>query len=336
MTSICIVGAGATGLLLLLLLQEAAVDMSNITIIDPHFDGGDLARRWTSVISNTPWSKAVNSLKAACPSLVIPDIHPLDSTTPLVEIAHLLRNLASPPLKKTRQIQGRAVQSNYDSASKLWTTTVEANGLLQTIQTQQLVLTLGSEPKALDLPIPSIPLEVALDSSRLRHYVKKGDKVIVFGTMHSGTLVIQNLTTLEADVTAYYRAEKPFYWARDGAYSGIKADAADIADSIVAGTTKVNLVSIGDTAKVIRTSHDAQWVVYAMGFYQRTLQISVDGAPCSSTEYDGQTGRLLKAPAWGFGIAYPNRAPDGINWDVSVASFLEHMKPQILEILKGN
>lgn len=336
MTSICIVGAGATGLLLLLLLQEAKVDISTVTIIDPHFDGGDLARRWTSVVSNTPWSKAVNALKAACPSLIIPDIHPLESTTPLIEIAHLLRLLASPSLKKSRQIQGQVVKASYDSANKLWTTTVEANGFLQTLQTQQLVLTIGSEPKSLDLPIPSIPLEVALDTSRLKNYVKKGDKVIVFGTMHSGTLVIQNLVTLGTEVTAYYKAEKPFYWARDGTYDGIKADAADIADSIVAGTVKVTLVSTADTAKVIRSSQDAQWVVYAMGFYQRTIEISVDGNQCSSTDYDGQTGRLLKAPAWGFGIAYPNRAPDGINWDVSVASFLEHMKPQIPEIIKGN
>jgi len=336
MTSVCIVGAGATGLLLLLLLQEAGVDMSTVTIIDPHFDGGDLARRWTSVISNTPWSKAVNSLKAACPSLTIPDIHPLENTTPLIEIAHLLRSLASPSLKKSRQIQGQAVKANYNSANKIWTTTVQVNGLLQTVETQHLILTIGSEPKSLDLPIPSIPLEVALDSSRLKNYVKKGDKVIVFGTMHSGTLVIQNLVALETEVTAYYKADKPFYWARDGTYDGIKADAADIADSIVAGKIKVSLVSTADTSKVIRTSHEAQWVVYAMGFYQRTIQISVDDNDCPSTEYDGQTGRLLKAPAWGFGIAYPNRAPDGINWDVSVASFLEHMKPRIIDIIKGN
>ena len=334
MTSICIVGAGATGLLLLLLLQEAGVDMSTITIIDPHFDGGDLARRWTAVVSNTPWSKAVNSLKAACPSLTIPDIHPLENTTPLIEIAHLLRNLAASPLKNVRQIQGHVIQSNYDSGNKLWTTTVESNAVIQQLQTQQLVITIGSEPKTLDLPIPSIPLEIALDASRVKHYVKKGDKVIVFGTMHSGALVIQNLTALGTEVTAYYKNDTPFYWARDGSYDGIKADAADIADNIVAGTVKVTLVSTKDTAKVIRTSHDVQWVVYAMGFSPRNLQISVDGHSQSSTEYDGQTGRLVKAPAWGFGIAYPNRAPDGIHWDVSVASFLEHMKQQIPELIK--
>lgn len=327
--SICIIGAGATGLLLLLLLQEASVNLSTITIIDPYFDGGDLARKWTAVISNTPWSKTINSLKATCPSLTLPESH--DTTTPLIEIAHLIRDLTTPLLKKTRQIQGRALSSNYDSASKMWITTV--NG--EIVTTARLVLAQGSEPKFMDLPIPSIPLEIALDQSRLKHYVKSGDKIIIFGTMHSGTLVINNLTALGTQVTAYYNSPDPFYWARDGAYDGIKADAADIADRIVKGEIAVTLVATKDTAKVIRTSHDAQWVVYSMGFAPRDIVLTLDGTPCSAKEYDGLSGRLNKAPAWGFGIAYPNRAPDGINWDVGVASFLEHMKRQISSILEG-
>ena len=309
--------------------------MSAVTLIDPHFDGGDLARRWTNVISNTPWSKTVVSLKEACPSLTIPDLHALDETTPLIEIAHLLRQMAGPALKKTRQIQGYVVQSDYESANKVWTLSVETSGSIEKIHASQLILTQGSEPKTLDLPIPSIPLEIALEPSRVKHYVKKNDKVMVFGTMHSGTIVIQNLAAIGADVTAYYKTEKPFYWARDGEYVGIKAEAADIADKIVSGSIPVTLVSTKDTAKIIRASHAANWVVYAIGFSPRSIKISVDGNSISSSEYDGQTGRLTNAPAWGFGIAYPNRAPDGIHWDVSVASFLAHMKQQVPGIIQS-
>lgn len=334
MTSICIIGAGATGILLLLLLQEAGADLSNISIIDPYFDGGDLARKWTSVTSNTPWSKITKSLQAACPSLSIPVKTEADSTTPLVEIAHLLRNLVSPVLQRLKQIQGHVVHSNYDSSKQLWTTVVNVDGIEQAVETSKLILTQGSEPKKMNLPISSIPLEIALDISRVKHYVKSGDKILVFGTMHSGALVIQNLVTLGAKVTAYYNSEAPFYWARDGAYDGIKADAADIADKIVAGNLQVTLVPTKDTAQVIRTSHEARWSVFAMGFAPRLVDIRVDGTQCSSSEYDGQTGRILAAPAWGFGVAYPNRAPDGIHWDVSVASFLEHMKQQVPKIIE--
>jgi cation diffusion facilitator CzcD-associated flavoprotein CzcO len=329
MTDICIIGAGATGLLLLLLLQEARVDLSRVTIIDPHFDGGDLARKWTGVISNTPWSKTIDSLRVFCPSLVLQP-KDQDSTTPLMDIAHLLRGLTKPLLKQVRQIQGRALQSDYNSDTQIWTTRVSHG---EPVNSAKLILAQGSDPKSMDLPIPSIPFEIALDESRLKYYVKQGEKVVVFGTMHSGTLVINNLTLIGAEVTACYKAEKPFYWARDGAYDGIKADAADIADRIIAGDIKATLVPTANTSHLIRASYDADWVVYAMGFSPRDLALSINGLQCSEKEY-GDSGRLTNAPAWGFGIAYPNRAPDGVNWDVSVASFLEHMKRQIPSILQ--
>lgn len=331
--SICIIGAGATGLLLLLLLQESGTELSNITVIDQHFDGGDLARKWGAVVSNTPWSKTVDSLKSACPSLSFTATHNPESTTQLIEIAHILRNVTAPLLKRVCQVQGRAIRSNYDSETKLWTTTVNVGGYNKTIQTAKLILTQGSDPKTMDLPISSIPLEIALDVSRLKYYVKPKDKVLVFGTMHSGTLVIKNLTSLDTEVIAYHNSQEPFYWARDNHYDGIKADAADIADKIVSGEIPASIIPTKDVAKVIRTSHEADWVVYAMGFSPRDYNISVDKVTCSEKEYDGATGRLLNAPAWGFGIAYPNRAPDGVHWDVSVASFLEHMKSQISVIV---
>lgn len=328
MTDICIVGAGATGLLLLLLLQEAGADLSRVTMIDPQFDGGDLARKWAGVVSNTPWSKTIDSLRVFCPSLSL-QLKEQDSTTPLIDIAHLLRGLAKPLLKHVRKIQGRVIQSDYNSDTQRWTTRVGTGS----VTSSKLILAQGSEPKSMDLPIPSIPLEIALDESRLKHYVKPGEKTIVFGTMHSGTLVINNLAALGAEVTAYYKSEQPFYWARDMAYDGIKADAADIADKIVAGDIKVTLVPTTNTAQVIRSSYDADWVVYAMGFSPRDVPISINGLQYSEKEY-GEDGRLTNAPAWGFGIAYPNRAPDGVHWDVSVASFLEHMKRQIPSILQ--
>jgi hypothetical protein len=74
--------------------------------------------------------------------------------------------------------------------------------------------------------------------------------------------------------------------------------------------------------------------VYATGFAARqSIQLSQDGIVKSSLKYDGSSGKLTEvSSAWGFGIAYPNRAPDGIHWDVSVAAFLEHIKRQIPSI----
>jgi hypothetical protein len=136
-------------------------------------------------------------------------------------------------------------------------------------------------------------------------------------------------------VIGLYNTPQPFTWARDGTYDGIKRDAADIADAIVSGQLPVELVPTQDTAAVIRASATADWVVYAMGFQPRRIPLKVDGMDRDSALYDGATGALLDVPAaWGFGVAYPNRAPDGVHWDVSVAAFLAHMKLQLPSLLE--
>jgi cation diffusion facilitator CzcD-associated flavoprotein CzcO len=334
MKSTCIIGAGITGLITLLLLKESGADLCNISIIDPYFNGGDLARKWGTVLSNTPWSKTLDPLLAACPSLSLSSPHNPTLSTPLIEIANFFSKAAEPILKQIKCIQGVATSADYNSQTKEWSITVTAGESIMVLQSKQLILAPGGRSKTLNLAIPTIPLEIALDSSRLTQYIKPGHKVLVFGTMHSGTIVIRNLALLGAQVTAYYTSPEPFYWARNNVYDGIKAEAADIADSIVSGSIAVSLVPIKNTADVIRSSRDAESVVYAMGFTPRYIKLSVDGTECSSKEYNEQTGALTHAPAWGFGLAYPNRAPDGVHWDVGVTPFLEHIKQQIPAIIR--
>lgn len=317
---------------MLLLLQESGTDLSKVVIIDPHFDGGDLARKWTAVQSNTPLSKSVNAITAVCPTFVCPD-QDLSKTSLLIDIIHVLRSSVAASIKKIQVVQGIAVSANYSSDPQRWTVQIAGKA---PIIAKRLILATGSEPKTLDLPIPSIPLENALDLNRLKHYIKPGTNALVFGTLHSGTIVIRNLVECGAQVTALYKSPQPFYWARDGAYDGIKEEAAQIADDIVSGRLPVDLVPIQDTVKVIRSSANAHWVVYAIGFEARnTVKLSVDEISKSALNYNKHTGALEVPAAWGFGIAYPNSAPDGVHFDVSVAAFLEHMKPQIPAILAG-
>lgn len=336
MKTTCICGAGITGLITLLLLKEAGADLSKVTIIDPYFDGGDLARKWGTVLSNTPWSKTINALTNACPSTSFSSTTDPASTTPLIELAHLIRNATAPILAQVKTIQGTVTSANYSAGTKEWAVSVSAGGSETVFQAKQLILAPGGETKTMNLGIPSIPLDVALEPSRLKSYIKAGENVLVFGTMHSGTIVIRNLASAGAAVTAYYASAEPFYWDRDGAYDGIKCEAADIADKIVSGAIPVSLIPVKNTADVIRSSREADWVVYAMGFAPRRIRLLVDGVEYSSIEYNQATGALTNAPAWGFGVAYPNRAPDGIHWDVGVAPFVEHIKQQIPTIISDN
>lgn len=330
--SIAIVGAGVAGLLLVLLLQKHTDD---IILIDPHFDGGDLARRWHAVVSNTRWEQALQAIEPHAP---IPawarQLSPEQPTT-LATLARLIRDVAAPALRRIRLVQATLRSASYETATATWTLTVSAEPT--TLKAKAIALTVGAEPKQLHLPIPSIPLEVALDPQRLKSYIQPTDSIVIFGTRHSGTLVLKNCLDAGAKfVTGIYRGDKPFLFARDGEYDGIKLDAATYADQMLS-TPPPNLRFGGcaDTSCLVSATRTADWVVYATGFEPRGVPLLVDSNPINGTEYDGTTGAIKGVPAaWGFGLAYPSQAPVPRHWDVGVAPFLEHMAKQLGPILE--
>lgn len=310
---VCIIGAGVTGLSLLLLLTHKGVKPSDITIIDQQFKCGDLSEKWGNIQSNTPWSKTVDALN----EILGLDLPSSQATTHLSQIADLFISLtASIPVNRIHGFVKGVVREQDE-----WKITYYTKSE-QTICSRTLFACQGSDQRILNYPIPSIPIECALDS-RISHYILPGDKVVVFGTSHSGTLVIKNLHDLSASITAVYKSATPFIWDRDGAYDGIKEESADIADQIIAGSIPVTLIHASNSlTEVIST---AKWIIYAIGFDRRSI-------PGITEEYNGLTGSIGPS-AWGFGIAYPNAAPDGVHWDVSVAAFLKHISAQLPMIL---
>jgi thioredoxin reductase len=328
MTKILIVGSGAAGLLFLWLLEKSQeVHPSDVVIIDPHHDGGDLQRRWSTVKSNTIWNQTLDvfDLSGANIPTAWKD---LDPTTPadLQYSISLLRHMTRGFMSQCEVVHGFVDQIEKQVDGKLWSVTLTDKS---NYTAPIVILAHGSEPKQLSLPIPSIPLDCALSISRLESYVNKNSRVMLFGTSHSGTLIMKNLHELGVQTTAFYNTEKPFYYARDGEYDGIKQDSADIADAIVANRyPKVQLCHVTDTAQVIKASRKADWVIYAIGFKVRTsVKINMT--------YDGKTGEVTGFPGvWGFGIAFPNKADDDIHWDVSIPSFFAHIKNQMPSILK--
>jgi len=337
---LCIIGAGVSGLILILLLAERGVPLNNLCIVDPYFDGGDLIRKWPYVISNTPWSTTLNSIKTYCPSAKIPkwaqDL-PLDKPTPVYIIVKLIRECAKPVLEKVRRIHGSVTSANWSTPKSLWTVSIKKEQTTETIEVKGLCLLYGANPKELDISIPSIPLDIALDVNKLQKYIEPTDKVIVFGTRHSGVHVLKNLVDCSANsIIGLYKDVKPFLFARDGEYDGIKIDAATIADEILANKyPSIKMLSISNLSTMLRETRSADWVVYAIGFEPRhTIPLLIDEAKINTKfEYD-KTGKILDYPStWGFGFAYPSQAPDEIHWDVGVSSFLEHIHRQLPSIL---
>ena len=328
MTKILIVGAGAAGLLFLWHLQKSQqVQPNDIVIIDPHHDGGDLQRRWSTVRSNTTWSQTLGvfDLSVSTVPAAWKDLDPTQPTALQHSIA-ILRHVTRDFMSQCELIHGFVDQIEKHTDGKLWSITLADKS---NYTAPIVILAHGSEPKKLLLPIPSIPLECALNKQLLETYVNKNSRVLVFGTSHSGTLIMRNLHEIDVHTTAFYNTTNPFYFARDGEYDGIKQDSAEIADAIMAGKyPKLQLANVTDTAQVIKASRKADWVIYATGFKAR-MNIKVN------LTYDGNTGAITESPGiWGFGIAFPNRAEDGVHWDVSIPSFHSHIQKQMPTILK--
>lgn len=319
-SKILIVGSGAAGLLFLWHIQQTKQILPrDIIIVDPHHDGGDLQRKWASVKSNTTWSQTL----AVFGLSQWKDLDPKEPA-PLTYSISLLRYM-------TREFmdQCEVIHSTVDKIEKqelLWSVTLQdkSNYIVKMV-----ILAHGGEPKQLTLPIPSIPLECALMKSRLETYLGETTRVLLFGTSHSGTLIMKHLHELGIQTTAFYNTTKPFYFARDGEYDGIKQESAEIADAILSNKySKLQLCHVTDTAQVIKASRKADWVIYAMGFQARPITNL-------NLLYDGKTGKLIESPGiWGFGIAFPNKADNGVNWDVSIPSFSAHIEKQIPSILK--
>lgn len=320
---ICIIGAGTAGLLLLLLLRQS-IPPSHLIIIDPHFDGGDLIRRWHSVLSNTPLSAALDALKLHFPGIPLPAwVGGLDpqQPTPLATLGRLILDLARPVLQEVLTIQSTVKSVRH---STCWEITHDTG----IIEADTLISTVGGIPKSLRLPIPSIPLEVALDPARLRSYLQPGQRVVVFGTRHSGVLVLRNCLDCSGVVTGIYKGGAPFSLASEGDYDGLKLEAAQFAETYRASPPPMlTIVPFTDTPALIKATRVADWVIYAIGIEPR----EVSGLPAL---YDGRTGALNGASrAWGFGIAFPSQAPDGVHWDVGISAFLDHMAAQVSAIV---
>ena len=318
--TVCIIGGGAAGILTLLALKNAGISPKRITIVDPHFDGGDLQRKWASVKSNTTWRQILEAVPYPLSDLPEP-YKSLDLDLPclLGLVIKYLYLVAKPFL--TQCDMRTTVMETADFVDGQWTITLKGTQIKRDV----LIMATGCEPKTLDLPFHSIPLEVALTPSRLQDTVSKGDHVMVFGTAHSGCLVVKNLVDLGATVSLMYVPPKPFFYDAEGDYDGMKWDAATIGKDIEAGKIpQIELCSINDLASVIRATKKTDYVVYAMGFEKRMKEFK---------EYS-MTGRLGKGDnAWAFGIAYPNGAPDGKHYDVRVPAFAKHIQRYLPDIL---
>jgi cation diffusion facilitator CzcD-associated flavoprotein CzcO len=333
MYKIAIVGLGPAGIFTLALLPSEI--LASTIIFEKSAIGGDLATQYSAVSANIPKSAIIDAFRsiprwanAAFPFL---DKYNDDDCPLLGDCVRQLRALIAPDVARAvlhiTQITDYIHQSNGS-----WQL-VSPIGLFET---QKLVLCTGANPKTLDLPKPIIPLHIALNPKLLQDFVLPTDRIVVLGTAHSGTLVLNNLRTAGVkSLTAMYKGTTPFLYARDGHSEGIKQESATIADSIVAdGWAKT--ISLYDFASTHRALMEADSIVYAIGFERPALTYIADDGTRKPLLHNNTTAEFNVANVYGFGIGFPMpyTGPDGKQYpDVGFGGFILAIKAALPAIL---
>ncbi len=322
---ICIGYGVATASLILSLTQFPSG--INILVFDNTFDGGDLRRHYGQVTSNTTWLQFLNTIQKYCSPAkfaALKALHGPEETTKLDELVYHFNSVVQAAVASSSiKIHKRCEQiSEVSYEGNRWK--------IGSYEGKTLIVCTGADPKTLGLPKPTLQLSSVISKSSLP--CRTGEHIVVFGTAHSGTLAIKSLLDTGCRVSAIYNGVKPFKYARDGEYDGIKQESAIIADNLPAS---VKLVSSSDENAVRAELIDCDWVLYACGFKPRNnIKVKINGIDTDAglTDYDPTTGRLLGcASAFGYGIAYPNSniVNGKTYYDVSLAAFMAHIEKNL-------
>jgi len=323
-SKITLVGFGVAGQLLLSHILQV-VPKHKVCIVDPDFIGGDLARDYRAVTTNTTINQKVERLKGSWPTIAAALTkrgQPTDCI-PLSDLARDIRHASHDLARGCTQIHDTVKDISWSAETKTWTLNFQSRA---SHITSIVCICTGMEPRQEDYGIPSIPLRIALDPVALKQTVSDGQHVVVFGSSHSATLVLKSLHELNMRTTCIHHAETPFKYDRDGNYGGIKQESAAIADAILRGEYKtLTLVPLNDVKGLCNSIRKADWCIQAIGFSPRIPIITdVDSQPV----WDPATGMAdCMTQIQCYGACVPNKTIIGTRAypDISVGAFVDQI-----------
>ena len=330
-TPITLIGFGVAGQLLLSHILEI-VPAYKVAIIDPDFIGGNLARDYTAIQTNTTIGQKVASLSTMPHvwSETVAALKSHGSETACVSISDLagdLRKVGHTLIQRCVQLYGEVNELSWLPDEKKWNIQFKNTGQLH--KTDIVCICTGIIPRQEDYNIPTIPLHIALDSNILARTVVPGSTVGVIGSSHSATLILKHLNGIkDVSTICFYRGSKPFKFARDTQYGGIKQESEKIGDSILRGEyTNLTLCPLDDLRATVNGFRKCDWIIQAIGFNaniplltQNKSEVKVDWNPAS--------GLCNMPQIQAFGACVPNITL--INNDISyphisVASFVDQL-----------
>ena len=332
-TPITLIGFGVAGQLLLSHILDI-LPAYKIAIVDPDFIGGDLARDYRSINTNTTIQQKVDAFmsisngKWVNTATALKTRGDLNGCLSIASLAEDIRQTGHKMAASCNQIYDEVLNAMWDTTSKLWTLTFKSKR--PTHSTSVICVCSGILPRQEDCGIPIIPLRIALDPSALAKTVSPGQTVTIIGSAHSATLIIKHLNSL-SDVRSIciYRGSEPFRYARDGYYDGIKQESAVIADSIMKGEySRLSLVHISDIHALSNALRKSNWIIQATGFDSRMIKFMDSLKAELQPNWDPATGLATELPqVQAFGACVPNiTILDGKKFpDISVGSFIDQL-----------
>jgi pyruvate/2-oxoglutarate dehydrogenase complex dihydrolipoamide dehydrogenase (E3) component len=319
MFQLAIVGLGPAGIFTLASLPEDI--LPETLILERSCIGGDLSSQYGSVIANITKTHFINIFKMfpKWANQTFPELnaYEINDAPKLADICKILRRLAKPDIQKAH-LHTTAL-SNLVQTTDGWNLVTPK----ETYHAKQVILCLGATPKTMDLPLPSIPLPIALAQDQLTHVVAPTDIIVVFGTSHSGTLILNNLKQLGCrNVYAVYRGKTPVQ-------EGLKLAASAIAQEIQNkqwGDLTPTFINYDDFSKIYRILSKANAVIYAIGFEPRSFTYTNKDGTCVPLTND-------TPGVYGFGIGRPR--PSVGNDGIGFEEFIKAIQAELPGILSA-
>ncbi len=325
-----IVGAGPAGIAALGQLIDSGVNSKQIAWVDPAFQVGDFGAKWRNVSSNTKVDLFLKFLTGykAFQYAQCKEAYPLHQLDP--EATCLLHYAAEPLSWVTERLKSQ-VKAITSHVLKLkmeqghWQVTLQDGN----IQSKNVVLAVGSEPRVMDSVVPVIPLVDALDKARLQKWVDQTDTVAVYGASHSAIIVVRLLLDLGVKkVINFYQGPLRYAVYLDNFIlfdnTGLKGDTAKWAREHIDGKMSDRLVRVWsseDNTKAYLPQCTKS--VQAIGFNRRNIPI--EGLPVIS--YNDKSG-IIAPGLFGCGIAFPETTVDpfgNVEGSVGLWKFMNYL-----------
>ncbi len=301
-----VIGAGPAGIISIAQLLEHGVNDHDIVWIDPEFATGRLGKYYGNVPSNQKAyrftsflekstifanfdSPAIQAIKACNQQ----QEHPLQlAVDALNDITNYLRTQVI-----SMQTTVQALESEPDKFSNNWRLTINQPAQAK-ILAQKVILAVGAHPKTLNYKnITEIPLDLALDETKLSTFITTNDTVMVIGSAHSALLIVKYLHDFGVKKIINLYTKEPTF-KRTGELEGITAYWAQY---VLLQTHPANIERVLFDPKTISLYlAQSTKIIYAFGYEPN--KILVNGL--THLTCDQATG-VIQKNLYGIGIAFP-------------------------------